>query len=79
MALAGDPHDISSMKCSGEIIDIGTAKYEVQQACGVPTSEEELAYGNELWVYNFGTGSLVYYLTFKGIELSRIQTAGFGD
>jgi hypothetical protein len=67
------------MQCGSEIIDIGTAKYEVQQACGVPTSEEELGSGNELWVYNFGSDSLVYYVMFNGIEVSRIQTAGFGN
>ena len=70
--------DVSSMRCEGRIIDVGTAKYEVQNKCGIPSSQEQLAYGNELWIYNFGSTQLVYYMTFRGIRLSRIQTGGYG-
>ena len=78
-ALAGDPHDISAMRCSGKIIKIGTPKYEVRGACGVPTYEEDLGRGGELWVFDFGSSQLVYYLTFNGIKLSRIQTGQYGN
>jgi len=75
-AFASDPHDISSFRCEGAIIGLGDMKYEVLEICGEPTYEEELAYGNELWIYDFGSGSFNYYLTFRGIKLRRIQTGG---
>ena len=78
-ALAGDPHDVSAMRCGSKIIKIGMAKYEVRGTCGVPTYEEYLGRGGELWVFDFGSNKLVYYLTFRGIKLSRIQTGEYGN
>lgn len=77
-ALAVDPHDVSAMRCDGKIIKIGTAKYEVRGACGMPTYEEDLGRGGALWIFDFGSNKFVYYLTFNGIRLSRIQTGPYG-
>jgi hypothetical protein len=77
--LAQDLHDISSMQCDNGIIDIEATKYDVIVKCGNPSFKENLGPGGEKWVYDFGSGQLIYYLTFRGTELSRIQTGEHGE
>ena len=76
---AQDLHDISSMQCGDAIIDMEASMYEVKDKCGQPTDEVRLGLGAVQWVYDFGPDRLIYYLTFQGTELSRIQTGDQGD
>ena len=76
---AQDLHDISSMQCDDGIVDIESTKYEVIVKCGNPSFKENLGRGGEKWVYDFGSGRLIHYLTFNGTELSRIQTGEYGE
>lgn len=75
-AFADDLNDESSLRCESHIIDVGTAQYEVKQKCGEPSGVEE---NGDLWVYNFGPGRFVYYLTFLEGKLIRIQSGGYGQ
>jgi hypothetical protein len=76
---AQDLHDISSMECGNGIINIEATRYEVQDKCGQPNQEVNLGPGGVQWVYDFGSDRLIYYLTFGGDQLSRIQTGNYGD
>jgi hypothetical protein len=68
--------DTDSLQCDGGIISAGDTKFQVQQKCGEPTSKEGM--GN-VWIYNFGSSQFVYYITFIGNQVERIQTGGYGD
>lgn len=76
---AEDLHDISSMQCGDAIIDMEATMYQVKEKCGRPTGEVSLGPGAVQWVYDFGSDRLIYYLTFEGTELSRIQTGDHGE
>jgi hypothetical protein len=67
------------MRCGSKIINVGATKNVVQESCGEPEKVEQGAPYSEVWVYNFGSDRFVYYLTFEGIKLSRIQTGDRGN
>lgn len=70
-----DRHDESVLECSDGIVNIGDSRFKVLENCGEPTMKE----GEYLWIYNFGSSRFVYYLTFTGDRLQRIQTGDYGD
>jgi hypothetical protein len=69
--------DVSSLGCSDGIVDMGDSKSDVLEKCGEPTRKE--GFREHLWVYDFGSSHLVYYLTFSRDRLERIQTGGYGN
>lgn len=75
-SLAIDREDVSSLGCSDGIVNIGDSKSDVLEKCGEPTRKE--GFQGYLWIYDFGSSHLVYYLTFSRDRLERIQTGGYG-
>jgi len=71
-----DREDVSSLGCSDGIVNVGDSKSDVLEKCGEPTRKE--GFQEHVWVYDFGSSSLVYYLTFSRDRLERIQTGGYG-
>ncbi len=63
--------DQSSMRCNGNLVTIGETKYGTREKCGPPSSRDERA---DTWVYDFGAGLPVYYLTFLEGQIVQIQT-----
>jgi hypothetical protein len=76
-SLAIDREDVSSLGCSDGIVNVGDSKSDVLEKCGEPTRKE--GFQEYLWVYDFGSSNLVYYLTFSRDRLERIQTGGYGN
>jgi hypothetical protein len=72
-----DRQDVSTLECSGGIVNVGDSRFEVLEKCGEPTKKE----GSQeyLWIYDFGSSRFVYYLTFTGDRLDRIQTGDYGE
>ena len=69
--------DVSTLECTDGIVNIGNSRSTVLEKCGEPTKKEGPR--EYLWIYNFGSSSFVYYLTFTGDRLERIQTGGYGN
>jgi hypothetical protein len=76
-SLAIDREDVSSLGCSDGIVNLGDSKSDVLEKCGEPTRKE--GFQKYVWVYDFGSSNLVYYLTFSRDRLERIQTGGYGN
>ncbi len=76
-SLAIDREDVSSLGCSDGIVNVGDSKSDVLEKCGEPTRKE--GFQEYVWVYDFGSSNLVYYLTFSRDRLERIQTGGYGN
>ena len=76
-SLAIDREDVSSLGCSDGIVNLGDSKSDVLEKCGEPTRKD--GFQEYLWVYDFGSSNLVYYLTFSRDRLDRIQTGGYGN
>ena len=75
-SFAIDREDVSSLGCSDGIVNVGDSKSDVLEKCGEPTRKE--GFREYLWIYDFGSSHLVYYLTFSRDRLERIQTGGYG-
>ena len=75
-SFAADREDVSALGCSDGTVNIGDSKSDVLKKCGEPTRKE--GFQEYLWIYDFGSSKLVYYLTFTGERLERIQTGGYG-
>lgn len=78
-AFAADLNDVDSLRCNGEIVNIGDPKSDVKEKCGKPTSLKKESWFTEVWFYDFGPGSFVYYVKFVGDVIERIQTGGYGS
>jgi hypothetical protein len=78
-AFAADLNDVDSLRCNGEIVNIGDPKLDVKEKCGEPTSLKKESWFTEVWFYDFGPGSFVYYVKFVGDVIERIQTGGYGS
>ncbi len=76
-SLAIDREDVSSLGYSDGIVNVGDSKSDVLEKCGEPTRKE--GFQKYVWVYDFGSSNLVYYLTFSRDRLERIQTGGYGN
>jgi hypothetical protein len=76
-SLAVDLEDVDLLGCIDGIVNIGDSKSDVLKKCGEPTRKE--GFQEYLWSYDFDSSDLVYYLTFTGERLERIQTGGYGD
>jgi len=76
-SLAIDREDVSSLGCSDGIVNLGDSKSDVLEKCGEPTRKD--GFQEYVWVYDFGSSNLVYYLTFSRDRLERIQTGGYGN
>jgi hypothetical protein len=50
-----------------------------KRAVGEPTSLKKESWFTEVWFYDFGSGSFVYYVKFVGDVIERIQTGGYGS
>jgi len=74
--VSNDLQDEDSLRCTSGIAERGDAKYAVQEKCGKPTSVDQ---GDDVWIYDFGPGRFVYYLTFLEGRLNRIQRGGYGQ
>jgi hypothetical protein len=88
-----DLYDSSDWKCSNGILNIGDSKYDVIKKCGEPTFREEFGeptvqkeFGEPtfredhetVWVYDFGSTKFIYYITFDGDTVERIQYGEYG-
>jgi hypothetical protein len=76
-SFAVDLEDADALGCNDGIINMGDSKSDVVKKCGEPTRKE--GFQEYLWIYDFGSSKLVYYLTFSRDRLERIQTGGYGD
>lgn len=76
-SLAIDLEDVSSLGCSDGIVNMGDSKSDVLEKCGEPTRKQ--GFQEYLWIYDFGSSSFVYYLTFTRGKVERIQTGGYGN
>lgn len=74
-ALAEDRRNESSLVCNGNILSVGESKLSAQEKCGPPTMKDE---GGNLWMYNFGPGQFVYYVTFWEGSILRIESGDYG-
>jgi hypothetical protein len=70
-----DLDDSSDWNCSNGILNIGDSKYDVIKKCGEPTSREDR---ETVWVYDFGSIKFIYYITFDGDTVERIQYGEYG-
>jgi hypothetical protein len=68
----------SFMRCKGHVLNVGDSKHEVRTKCGKPNSIaiEDKEAEIETWVYDFGPGRFVHFLTFSGDSLERIESKG---
>ena len=79
-----DLYDSSDWKCSNGILNIGDSKYDVIKKCGEPTFREEFGEPTvredheTVWVYDFGSTKFIYYITFDGDRVERIQYGEYG-
>jgi hypothetical protein len=85
-SFAIDREDKSSLGCSDGIVNMGDTESEVIEKCGEPTRKERSSPSDHftlpepnIWVYDFGSSSFVYYLTFTRGKVERIQTGGYGN
>ena len=76
-SFAIDLEDADALGCSDGLVNIGDTKSDVLEKCVAPTRKK--GFQEYLWIYDFGSSSLVYYLTFSRNRLERIQTGGYGD
>lgn len=76
-SFAIEREDVSSLGCSDGIVNIGDSKSDVLEKCGEPTRKE--GFQEHVWVFDFGSSDLVYYLTFSRDRLERIQTGSYGN
>jgi len=76
LSFAVDREDVSALGCSDGIVNVGDSKSDVLEKCGEPSRKE--GFQEYLWIYDFGSSHLVYYLTFSRDRLERIQTGGYG-
>ena len=74
--VSNDLQDEDSLRCASGIAERGDAKCAVQEKCGKPTSVDQ---GDDVWIYDFGPGRFIYYLTFFEGRLNRIQRGGYGQ
>ncbi|CAB5079360.1 hypothetical protein D3OALGA1CA_1543 [Olavius algarvensis associated proteobacterium Delta 3] len=65
--------DTSTVRCSGGIVRVNDDAFRVQEQCGEPF-RTFMKDGDQIWVYNFGQGRLVYYFTIFRDNLRRIQS-----
>ena len=71
---------------SGKIIKEGMSSYEVETACGTPTSKTTLTTGAaivatpmvEEWVYDFGSSRFIQKLRMEGGVLKSIESGTYG-
>ncbi len=76
-SFAVDLEDADALGCRDGIVNMGDTKSDVLEKCGEPTRKE--GFQEYLWIYDFGSLNLVYYLTFSRNRLERIQTGGYGN
>ncbi len=76
---AADLNDVDSLQCNGEIVNIGDPKSDVKEKCGEPTSLKKESWFTEVWFYDFGPDTFVYYVKFVGDVIERIQTGRYGS
>ncbi|WP_137888313.1 DUF2845 domain-containing protein [Pseudomonas sp. 2FE] len=84
LLLAGE--SFASLRCEKGIASEGDRMVEVQSKCGMPTSQNVIAYsktrtGNrseevevQEWVYGPQSGGMLYFLRFEGGVLKRIES-----
>jgi hypothetical protein len=65
--------DVSNMTCGDVIGEIGDQQFVFQQKCGPPTATEE---NGQVWIYDRRPDDFVYYVTFTGGQVERIQVGG---
>ena len=77
-----------AMRCQGRIVASGQTQAYVRQICGAPTqvkrpkiifpyTEPDPTYA--VWIYNRGTGYLVYQITFSYGRVESVQTVDPAD
>jgi len=74
-AFASELEDYDVIQCGGGLVSIGDSKYSVSEKCGKPTYEED--FGN-VWIYDYGPGEFVRYITFVDDRVERIQMGDYG-
>ena len=62
--------DVSNMRCSGTIAEIGDQQFEFEEKCGAPTATEE---NGQVWIYDLRPEGFIYYVTFSDGTVERIQ------
>jgi hypothetical protein len=79
------------LRCSGKIIDAGTTKAEVREACGEPVCirKPETVFvwkggiywpmaADEEWIYNFGPTQFVQFIRFYQGKVVFVESGGYG-
>lgn len=73
VAAAGD-----NMRCGTHLVRSGDTKFEVLRRCGEPELKEIVSGADEprveQWYYDRGARQFPRVLTFRGLELVRIET-----
>ena len=62
--------DVSEIRCSGAIAEIGDQQYDFQQKCGPPTTTQE---NGQVWIYDRRPEDFIYYVTFDEDRAERMQ------
>ena len=84
-SFAIDRTDVDLLGCSDGIVNVRDTEAEVLEKCGEPTRKERSSPLDHftlpkpnIWVYDSGSSSFVYYITFTRGKVERIQTGGYG-
>jgi hypothetical protein len=65
--------DVSNMRCSGTIAEIGDQQFEFEEKCGAPTTTQD---NGQAWIYDLRPEGSIYYVTFSNGKVERIQVGG---
>ncbi len=68
--------DVSTVRCSGNIISTGDALKTVEEKCGAPIARGHLPNRSEydVWVFRLESGDFVQYMGFRNRRLERIYS-----
>lgn len=77
---------VPALRCSGDIVDEGDRRFQVEEACGSPDYVRSIGDPqfaryvpwDETWYFNFGSHRQIRVLHFRNGRLRRIDTAGTG-
>ena len=65
--------DVSNIRCSGTIAEIGDQQFEFEEKCGTPTATLE---NGQVWIYDLRPEGSIYYVTFSDGKVERIMVGG---
>ncbi len=68
--------DISTVRCSGNIISTGDALKTVEEKCGAPIARGHLPNRSDydVWVFRLDSNDFVHYMGFRNRRLERIYS-----